>query len=333
MTKMDKRLYSIDCSKGIAILLVVLGHVGFAGGISWGIYSFHMPLFFIMSGLFLCDKKGKILKLFQRLMVPYFIFGMLYIIIDFVTTYSSTNAKIQKVASIMYGNQFVFGDNNIVGTLWFLPALFLGEIEAILVGKIIKNKIAQVVVAFTISIISMSILQKITLRLPYGLEISATCMAFIVFGKELKHLILNTAIKWNLCELVIGILGSIVNHRYFNPERITDLLFHYYGCPFLFIISSTLISCAIIGIINNVYKSGVRLYTLEKIGKVSLIIMAIHIYFLRSIKNIYIPYISNDFNLIIIFIATSIVSFGVLYALDYFFPWIIDFGKFLKKGK
>ena len=32
MTKMDKRLYSIDCSKGIAILLVVLGHVGFTWG-------------------------------------------------------------------------------------------------------------------------------------------------------------------------------------------------------------------------------------------------------------------------------------------------------------
>lgn len=42
---------SIDAAKGIAIILVVLGHV--CTGIPWlvkWIYSFHMPLFFMISG-------------------------------------------------------------------------------------------------------------------------------------------------------------------------------------------------------------------------------------------------------------------------------------------
>lgn len=62
---MNKRLDWIDKAKGIGIILVVYGHVArgiFNAGIpmnekSFGIidsviYSFHMPLFFFLSGFF-----------------------------------------------------------------------------------------------------------------------------------------------------------------------------------------------------------------------------------------------------------------------------------------
>lgn len=61
---LDSRYSWVDTSKGIAIILVVIGHVivglrgaGIATGEAWGIvhnaiYSFHMPLFFMMSGFF-----------------------------------------------------------------------------------------------------------------------------------------------------------------------------------------------------------------------------------------------------------------------------------------
>lgn len=40
----------IDCARGIAILLVIVGHT-VSGVLSGAIYSFHMPLFFIFSGI------------------------------------------------------------------------------------------------------------------------------------------------------------------------------------------------------------------------------------------------------------------------------------------
>lgn len=40
----------IDCARGIAILLVIVGHT-ISGVLSGAIYSFHMPLFFIFSGI------------------------------------------------------------------------------------------------------------------------------------------------------------------------------------------------------------------------------------------------------------------------------------------
>ncbi|WP_278969986.1 acyltransferase family protein [Megasphaera elsdenii] len=41
----------IDVAKGIAIVLVIIGHtVQFGGGTRNFIFSFHMPLFFLLSG-------------------------------------------------------------------------------------------------------------------------------------------------------------------------------------------------------------------------------------------------------------------------------------------
>ena len=46
---MGKRIDYLDYSKGIAIILVVLGHIFNGGNIKTYIYSFHIPLFFIIS--------------------------------------------------------------------------------------------------------------------------------------------------------------------------------------------------------------------------------------------------------------------------------------------
>lgn len=47
-----KRLDYIDISKGIAIILVVLGHcLTWNDSLRYGIYAFHIPLFYIINGL------------------------------------------------------------------------------------------------------------------------------------------------------------------------------------------------------------------------------------------------------------------------------------------
>ena len=47
-----KRLNYLDFVKGFAILLVVLGHIyDISNPIKIWLYSFHMPLFFIISGI------------------------------------------------------------------------------------------------------------------------------------------------------------------------------------------------------------------------------------------------------------------------------------------
>ena len=94
-----KRLAYIDNTKGFAILLVVLGHIVqfmYAPGdyhqnvVFRYIYSFHMPLFFILSGMVtkiippssLKIVYEKLRKRFLQLIVPFFTWGIIRVIMS-----------------------------------------------------------------------------------------------------------------------------------------------------------------------------------------------------------------------------------------------------------
>ena len=89
----------IDIAKGLAIVLVVLGHSFPDAEIGWTLigkdsfarflirwlYSFHMPLFFLFGGFLLIprlsktDVKTNLVKRLRRLLIPFFFFSMIYI--------------------------------------------------------------------------------------------------------------------------------------------------------------------------------------------------------------------------------------------------------------
>lgn len=91
---MKERIVYIDRLKGFAILLVVIGHVvqflycpnKFDTNIVFRfIYSFHMPLFFILSGMVTNLKLGSVEELCQKvksrflqLVVPFVLWGGVY---------------------------------------------------------------------------------------------------------------------------------------------------------------------------------------------------------------------------------------------------------------
>ena len=56
MSEQTKRIEALDVAKGIGIILVIIGHLSSSYLHDW-IYSFHMPLFFIISGI--CFKTEK----------------------------------------------------------------------------------------------------------------------------------------------------------------------------------------------------------------------------------------------------------------------------------
>ena len=55
---MIKRNDAIDILKGIGIILMVFDHIGFGNMVHTYIQSFHMLLFFIVSGYFYIGKKN-----------------------------------------------------------------------------------------------------------------------------------------------------------------------------------------------------------------------------------------------------------------------------------
>ena len=59
------RIEEIDILKGIAMILVVIGHYFHPPIVSYAIWSFHMPLFVIISGYFVKEEPWS--KLFLRI--------------------------------------------------------------------------------------------------------------------------------------------------------------------------------------------------------------------------------------------------------------------------
>lgn len=136
--KTKTRLTYIDIARGIAILLVVIGHINQFYRNNLGIsnpqilsfiYTFHIPLFFIISGMLFSEKSFKdvsftkfLLKKIKTLIVPYLFLDITGGLFN-VAVYSDLNLINIKNVVI---NTLTLHCN--VGANWFISALFIGEI-------------------------------------------------------------------------------------------------------------------------------------------------------------------------------------------------------------
>ena len=84
MSKPKQRIQWIDIARAMAMFLVFFGHLGD----SWfpalkpifqAIYTFHMPLFFVLSGLFFkpaIEFLSLLKKRTRTLLIPYYVFSV-----------------------------------------------------------------------------------------------------------------------------------------------------------------------------------------------------------------------------------------------------------------
>lgn len=83
MTEMNRNQW-MDVAKGIAIILMVIGHTSIPDYLSRFIYSFHMPLFFIASGWMTCwtkyTVKAFLYKKVKSLVGPFLIYSSIVLI-------------------------------------------------------------------------------------------------------------------------------------------------------------------------------------------------------------------------------------------------------------
>ena len=103
---MKEHDYSIDIARGIACLLVIIGHISSTPSqVNVWIYAFHMPLFFIISGLIINTKEPIdvfIKKRIKGLFFPYFILNILVWVIENLMKFTLafvTNSEFDKAKS------------------------------------------------------------------------------------------------------------------------------------------------------------------------------------------------------------------------------------------
>lgn len=131
----QQRDQSIDCVKGVLIILVVFGHIAHVGwavdflqfGTDWA-YTFHMSAFLLISGFFTHARKSwsvQVVRIFRRLFVPYVIFALLYLFSRWFAgrhgLQTSNGGASIVPADLFRGLLFA----NVVGPIWYLYVLFI----------------------------------------------------------------------------------------------------------------------------------------------------------------------------------------------------------------
>lgn len=202
MTK--EKLNWIDNLKAIGILAVILGHI--ASPFGSFIYSWHMPLFFMIAGFFIkfeLSIKEFIIKDFKRLMVPYFIFAIVGLVLETIKRMALHRESLDYIHELQ--GIFIWMDmssliNTYAFVLWFLPALFFARVILVVIVKLVKNIFIQF---FIITILfSFSFL----VQLPFGIDNALNALLFVFLGSLFFRFYQNSKILYVLPFVLIGLV-------------------------------------------------------------------------------------------------------------------------------
>ena len=214
MEQKKKRVEYIDIAKGLSIFFVILGHA--ANNFDEPFYrvlfyTFHMPLFFMLSGILmkpknsygLKDWKDIIRKNLLVLIVPYFIWGLLY------SQFSYVN-----LGRIVYGSWKSLTNAGTLTSLWYIPCLFLVRLEVHALFAIYKKiKVDTRILAA----ISAAISFVIGFAFPYietpgyvwCFDVSFIALGFVLMGYAMKDIFKKVS-EWSWYWLLLGLVTSVV---------------------------------------------------------------------------------------------------------------------------
>jgi acyltransferase len=236
------RIYWIDNLRTLAILLMVFAHTNhikaeISSEIIY-IYSFHMPLFFFISGLTLNPKKNQGWKKFltrkiSTLLIPYFFFSLLGYGLFLMTDYP--NFSFSSFANALY--RIIYADTDLLafaydGPLWFLPCLFLTEVEFYFISFLKKG--AQIGVIGVLVVLGFVYGPRFR-YVPWTAAASCLALLFYWVGFLLKDKIPALKSPFKPRIILLGIMISLL-FSYLNGP--VSMAVDYYGNPFYFLLAA-----------------------------------------------------------------------------------------------
>ncbi|MBR5126880.1 MAG: acyltransferase family protein [Roseburia sp.] len=336
-----KRISYIDMAKGIGILLVVFGHSSFpTPEVNQWISSFHMPLFFLLSGILLAHTNAHeqslrtlIKKKARTILIPYFSFSILSILFTAILDTASfgtylPNALMQML--VFYG----------ISVLWFLPALFFGEIIFLFVRKhctpAITALISALICLLAVFIVNtyhyhylidfesyLSLLGAYLISVVVRTGFAVTFLAlgyfcYLLFLKKEHHTVLYLVLACLFLALNIYLAfknGSVdLNNMVFHDYR---LYFPAAFCGGMFVICL----CAALPTIKPLMLA----------GKHSLIIMATHMncrflgicYAVSNLAVSLLPFLGNTGYMVTCILSMILLETIAIYTINRYFPFLI----------
>lgn len=208
---MRERIQWLDVAKGIGILCVVYGHATFTNEI-WRIwiYSFHMPLFFFLSGITYNENKyasfkSLLISKTKAILIPYILFCILALgrnVVEQMYLFWKTGQSFQVIifAKKISGIFIALRGSDWSCTAWFLQCIFVVYCMMYAVFSIaykLKPKDRMVVVMFAIFSFMMGILyaKSHLSYIPWAADVALVAFFFTIAGWMCKKIKLGSVKK------------------------------------------------------------------------------------------------------------------------------------------
>lgn len=206
----------IDAAKGVAIVLVVLGHAkGIPQGFTVLAYSFHVPLFFLLSGWLARRRAAYPLRqtlgtLSRTLLVPYVVFFSVAYAYWLLTRHIGEKALRwgqapwwEPLTGLLTG---IGPQLYVHPALWFLPALFMAALAYLLLRRILRPE-AIAMLSLPLALVWIHGFPDIGLRLPFALDVLPVALFFYACGAVASGIVSLPRSAWAGCAVAALLVG------------------------------------------------------------------------------------------------------------------------------
>lgn len=281
------RIEWADFAKGVAIILVVLGHATEPCILKKLIFVFHMPFFFVTAGFLLnLSKWGSAqnfkpfaAKLFWRLLVPYYLAEILWYPIWFVVCHGAgylsywnwcNEDPLRSLCAIFVGNGN--GVGLILLQLWFLPSLLCAEIIFVKLFARLNKFGAKIFASGIVLAALIGLSVKNFFVLPMGCDVALVAQIFLLAGVMIRKYNVVDRIGLKICA---GLTLILIAAFIFNEH--VDMNNRIYGNALMFYaggLSGTLLLMKLSVLVTKV--GGQICALIKDCGRQSMMILVMH---------------------------------------------------------
>ncbi|WP_273755101.1 acyltransferase family protein [Leuconostoc mesenteroides] len=297
--KSKRRFEEFDVAKAIGILLVVIGHNIPTGSLHEFIYSFHMTLFLVVSGLVIKHESLMNLKTIRETVfmnqkaLAYFLFySIIYILFDLVVRVLWLKSEsFHLIFWDVYQTLTFFG----ISVLWFISALFLAKVLASrILASEFRLSINILIIMLTLvgvgavnyimpSHIGMSGLKLVGYYPVIAITRTLLMASFLMMGYLLRPIIFRFLIMSKSYVGAVLCSSLLLVNVLFSPYTGT-VDYHYLllgNAPVTLMLGLTG-SIGVLGCSSLIVRASLGSKAFVFLGKNSLFVMVTHEYFLLS---------------------------------------------------
>ena len=244
-----KRYDFIDMAKGVGMLFIMIGHLGITRiealyPLQAWIYSFHIPLFFFLSGfLFRSDVGVKqfVGSKLKSIVIPYFCTGIIIIIYKF---YAAACVNQLSWSYVLEEFKLLVIQRH-TWTIWFLAALLVVNLIAYGLKQLLRSDVAVGIAVVLLAAAGLIYYRLGGDKLPWDIDVALPAMPFFFGGTLVRRYLgsIKERIGGRLrlalvgCgALAVSIVTAMINYR--TSGVITDMFGMRYGIAPLMYLSA-----------------------------------------------------------------------------------------------